>query len=143
MSFVSVTRLHLRSWVYFPSFLVYTFAATRQVRRAPGFVRGMLAGDDERGKWTITVWRDEASMRAYRNTGAHRKAMPKLLNWCDEASYAHWSHDTDAIPAGEEAFERMKAQGHVSKVTHPSVRHRSGHTAGRRAPATEFLLRPR
>jgi quinol monooxygenase YgiN len=143
MPFISVTRLHLRSWRYFTSFLLYTFAAARQVRRAEGFIRGTLAGDPERGNWTITVWRDEAAMRAYRNSGAHLNAMPKLLNWCDEASFAHWADETDSLPSGQLALERMRSTGRVSKVRRPSSRHQRGETAGERAPVTGMSLTPK
>lgn len=140
MAFISVTRLHLRSWQYFPLFLVYTFASSRQVRRADGFVTGTLAGDPERGNWTITVWRDAETMRAYRNSGAHLKAMPKLLNWCDEASFAHWAEETDSLPSAQLAFERMRSDGRLSKVRHPSSRHQAGRTTGEKPPVTGVSL---
>jgi hypothetical protein len=30
-------------------------------------------------------------MRAFMLSGAHQRAMPKLFNWCDEASVVHWN----------------------------------------------------
>ena len=63
MVLVSVTRLHLRTFRYFPLFLIYNLAAVRQIRRADGFLRGALAGDSGRGFWTVTLWRDEGATR--------------------------------------------------------------------------------
>ena len=143
MPFISVTRLHLRSWRYFPGFVVYTMAAARQVRRAEGFIEGTLGGDPERGNWTITMWRDEAAMRDYRNSGPHLQAMPKLLNWCDEASFAHWTDETGRLPSGPAALERLRSAGRTSKVRHPSPRHEAGRTAGDHPPVTGLSLKPK
>ena len=44
------------------------------------------------------------------------KAMPKLLDWCDEASIAHWTHEDTGLPSPEEALARMRRQGRLSKV---------------------------
>jgi hypothetical protein len=46
----------------------------------------------------MTAWESEAAMRAFRSSGANMKAMPKLLDWCDEASYAHWEQESPELP---------------------------------------------
>jgi hypothetical protein len=102
----------------------------------------MLAGDSERGSWTITAWRDDTAMRAYRNSGAHLKAMPKLLQWCDEASFAHWTQEDATLPSGEVALERIRTSGRLSKVRHPSARQLSGQMAGEYPPKPGLKLRP-
>src|SRR3954464_2937858 len=108
MPFVSVTRLHLRSRFFLLPFLIASLRSTRQARRTPGFLMGAVGNDLEQGSWTLTSWRDVESMRSFRNTGAHMKAMPRLLSWCDEASYAHWSTESNALPTAEEAYNQLK-----------------------------------
>lgn len=59
-------------------------------------------------------------MRAFRRSGAHLKAMPKLLDWCDEAAVATMSESADAPPAPAEAARLLAAEGRMSKVRSPS-----------------------
>jgi hypothetical protein len=120
MQFVSLTRLRIRSFRFMPQFVLYTLRSLRQVRHSPGFVDGSLLADRSFAFWTLTAWDSEESMRRYMISGAHKQAMPKLLNWCDEASVAHWEQDDAALPTWIEADRRMRAAGRVSKVKHPS-----------------------
>ncbi len=62
-------------------------------------------------------------MRRYMTAGAHKTAMAKLMNWCDEASVVHWEQSDSALPAWLEADRRMRAEGRASKVRHPSPQH--------------------
>ncbi|HKB42477.1 MAG TPA: hypothetical protein VKD72_38980, partial [Gemmataceae bacterium] len=73
-----------------------------------------------------TAWQDEGSMNAYRITPPHRKAMPKLLDWCDEAAVAQWSQESAALPDWETAERRMADSGRLSRVTHPSADQQAG-----------------
>ena len=141
MALISVTRLHLRSVRFAPGFIWHTFMSARQARRAPGFLGGVLAGDRAFGSWTITAWADEAAMRAYRNTDAHFRAMPKLLRWADEAAFVHWRQDNPTLPAMEEALRRLVAEGRLSKVQHPSPAQAAGRVAAQ-LPRPARRLRP-
>ena len=58
--------------------------------------------------------------------GAHMKAMPKLLDWCDEASYVHWQQEGAELPSWAEAHRRMVTDGTLSKVKHPSPAQTAG-----------------
>jgi quinol monooxygenase YgiN len=120
MAFISVTRLRIRSVFYLPQFIWHTLKSQRQVARSAGFLGGRLMRDPGNAFWTVTAWKDEAAMRAYRGSGAHMKAMPKLLDWCDEASIAHWEQNGAGLPEWSEAHRRMVAEGRMSKVRHPS-----------------------
>ncbi len=123
MTFVSLTRLRIRSLRFVPLFGLETFASLRQVRRADGFVTGALLADRRWTFWTMTAWDSQASMRGYMMTGAHKRAMPKLMAWCDEASVAHWEQAGAELPTWEEADRRMRETGRVSKVRWPSAEH--------------------
>ena len=124
MTFVSITRLRIRSLRFMPQFLIHTIWTERQTRRADGFLDGSLLADRKRTFWTATLWRDQAAMRAYMTSGAHLKAMPKLLVWCDEASVVHWTQDHAIAPDWLEADRRMRTEGRPSKVLNPSPNHR-------------------
>ena len=62
------------------------------------------------------TWRDEVAMRGFRASGAHLKAMPRLLEWYDEASVAHWSDPAATIPSADVAYQRLRTDGRVSRV---------------------------
>ncbi len=123
MVFVSVTRLRIRKWRYLPAFFYYTLLSAWQARRAEGNLGLSIHRDARQVYWTITVWRDEAAMRDFRNHGAHLRAMPKLRDWCDEATYAHWQQESAAPPDLATGYERLVREGIVSKVKHPSADH--------------------
>ena len=121
--FVSLTRLRLRSIRFLPVFAVYAVPSNRQVQRAAGFQTGALLADRRWTFWTMTAWDSQESMRRYMTSGAHKKAMPKLMEWCDEASVAHWEQESAELPGWAEADARMREMGRVSKVKRPSAEH--------------------
>ena len=123
MTFVSLTRLRLRSMRFLPLFGVYAIRSFNQVKRAPGCRNVSLLPDQHFTFWTMTAWDSEASMRAYMLSGAHKHAMPHLMHWCDEASVAHWTQEDATLPSWEEADRRMRETGRISKVLHPSPNH--------------------
>ena len=119
----SVTRLRVRSFLYLPAFLWMTFSAQRQSVRAAGFIGGRLLIDRHRTYWTLTVWEDEKAMKGFRGSGPHARAMPKLVEWCDEASYAHWLSADDSVPDWPQAYEHLVSEGKLTRVAHPSQDH--------------------
>jgi hypothetical protein len=123
MHFISVTRLRVRSVRFLPLFVLFAFRSLRQVKTAAGFQNGGLLADRNLTFWTMTAWDNQGSMRRYMTAGSHKEAMPRLLDWCDEASVVHWDQPEAALPAWTEADERMRANGHASKVRNPSPQH--------------------
>jgi len=123
MVFVSLTRLRLRSIRFLPGFAIYAVRSQMQVQKAPGFLKVALLPDKKWTFWTLTAWESQESMRQYMTSGAHKKAMPHLLHWCDEASVAHWTQEDAVLPTWAEADKKMREIGRVSKVNHPSAQH--------------------
>lgn len=126
MALVSVTRLHLRSWWYLLPFMGYAVRATQQAKIAPGILDVQTRKTEGLAFWTLTTWMDEAAMRAYMGSGAHRQAMPKLIHWCDEAASVHWQQPDPQPPSWEEAAAQLQAQGRLFNVAHPSPAYATG-----------------
>jgi hypothetical protein len=120
MAFLSITRLRVRSWVYVPPFVWQSIQSARQAECAPGFLGGCLLREAKNIFWTMTAWQDSDAMNSYRTAGFHRRVMPKLLDWCDEASVVHWNQENADLPCWIEAHRRMVSEGRLSKVRHPS-----------------------
>jgi hypothetical protein len=95
--------------------------------------------------WTLTAWESERDMRAYRNSGAHLKAMPKLINWCDEAHAAPLESGrsgTSELARSVQANHRTGSAG--SKVHHPSKDHPTKNFPPPRYPSKlETILLPK
>ncbi|WAL61187.1 DUF3291 domain-containing protein [Thermocoleostomius sinensis] len=126
MSFVSVTRLRLRSPLYLPAFFTHAVSSFRQAKQATGNLQTTIRRQGIRVFWTLTVWHDEASMRAYMTSGSHRQAMPKLAQWCDEASVTHWQQESAELPSWQEAEQHLRQFGRLTKLPHPSPAQAAG-----------------
>jgi hypothetical protein len=120
MPFVSITRLRVRSWRYLPAFLVGSLRALLQAKRAPGNLSASVLRDAHLAFWTCTAWSGEAAMRGFMLSGIHRRLMPRLLEWCDEAAVVHWTADDAQPPSWPEAHRRLQVEGRPSKVKFPS-----------------------
>ena len=128
---VSATRLRLRSWRHAPGFARYTAASLGQAIAAAGFVDGRLLAGQRLTFWTVTRWCSEDAMRRWRPAGAHGRAMPFLVEWCDEASAARWEQrDGTAFPIWEDCAERMAGEGGASRVRQPSDAQAAGAAPG-------------
>ncbi len=115
--------MRLRSFWKFPAFAWLTSRSHRQARNSAG----NLEVDAFKGEGLVfctrSVWKDEAAMRAFMLSGAHRGAMPKLQEMVDEAIVAHWEQDTDELPSKAEMHRRLVEQGRFTKLKHPSAAH--------------------
>ena len=142
MALISVTRLRVRSFIYLPQFFWHAFKSTRQAERSSDFLGGRLLVNPKNVFWTMTAWKDQAAMNTYRTGGAHRRAMPKLLNWCNEAAVVHWTQESLEIPSWREAYQRMAEEGKPSKVNHPSPEQLSNHIPAPEPSRIERMIKP-
>jgi hypothetical protein len=72
-------------------------------RGAPGQAGGgslvvSVLRDADRAFWTRTVWRDEAAMRSFMQSGVHRRILARLPEWCNEAAVVHWVREVCRFP---------------------------------------------
>lgn len=125
MAFVSITRLRVRSWRFLPAFLLQALRSALQAKAAVGNLAVSVLRDTRSTFWTRTVWLDESAMRSFMLSGVHRRVMPSLLAWCDEASVVHWVQESLQLPSWAEAHQRMERDGRPSKVKYPSAAHRA------------------
>ena len=100
--------------------------------------------DARRTFWTLTVWESERAMKAFRGSGPHAKVMPRLVEWCDEAAYAHWIPTSSSVPPWPEAYEHLVNDARLSRVAHPSPNQDARHFAEPRLkPLIGLDLKPK
>jgi len=141
MPLVSVTRLRVRFWGYLPQFVWQSLKSARQAERSAGFLGGRLLRNPRNSFWTMTAWKDEAAMNAFRSAGAHGGVMRKLLDWCDEAAVVHWDQETSELASWQDAHRRMVNEGRRSKVNHPSPAQASNHIPAPEPSRIEMTLK--
>jgi len=117
---ISVTRLRLRSAWYLLPFMLWASRSSKQAANTPG----CLAIDARKTRgltfWTRSLWKDEPSLKSFMIAAPHRKAMPKLYGWCDEAAIGRWETQSAILPSWEEAERRIVSDGRLSRVKAPS-----------------------
>ena len=122
MVFISITRLKVKSVFFLFQFMRANEASVKQLVKTSGFLAGKENMDKHLTFWTLTMWKDDACMKDFRNSVPHRKAMQKLPYWCNEASYFHWTQEEDVLPAWPQASERLLLEGKITKVRKPTTR---------------------
>ncbi len=122
MIFVSATRLRVRSIFFLPGFLRANEAAVKELVKTKGFIQGTELTDKGLVFWTITMWGADTDMKTFRNGKAHRKAMQKLPDWCNEAAYIHWLQEDNTLPDWKTIHQKMIVEGKLTKLSHPSKR---------------------
>ena len=126
MAIISVTRLRLRSMRFFPAFFWYTRRSIWQAKRTPGNLGARVRKTNGLAFWTLSIWSNDAAIRAFVPASPHREAMQKLPHWCDEAAFADWEQDSSDWPSWETASEKLSTAGRLVNVLYPSERQKVG-----------------
>ena len=94
-----------------PAFLSHTMRINRQLREAMGLVGYSQRADLVRYRWTLSVWHDEASLRAFVQAEPHASTMRALARYTREPMFATWNTDSPVpLPTWEEVSQRLTAQ---------------------------------
>ena len=125
MPFLSVTRLRIRRWWFLPKFFLHAMRSLKQAKAADGVIEARTLNDANLTFWTVSLWEDEAAMRKYFTTGAHKEAMPYLRKWCDEARTANATVDQRTFP-DKDFLHRLVSSGRPSKLDRPNQNHLTG-----------------
>lgn len=141
MPFVSVTRLRVKSILYLIPFMRANEASVKALKTSEGLIKGMELIDKKLTFWTMTIWEDEASMKGFRSSLAHREAMQHLPNWCNEASYHHWIQDGLEYPDWQSVAQKLFTEGKLSKVRNPSSAQMNNHFPSIKWTKTERKLK--
>jgi hypothetical protein len=115
---LSLTRLRLGRWRDLPKFLEMSRLCVEQAAADASCCGGASYAGPGLCFWTATLWRDEASLRSYLGSGAHREAMPLLAQWCTEAAVAHFGGDR--LPEKSEIAALLGPRAKFSTVRAPS-----------------------
>ena len=127
MSVVYLTRLRLRSRWMIPRFFIANIPILLQLRKAEGFQGGGSIMEAHGVFWTMSLWTNTETMRAFKTCGAHGAVMPKNVDWSIESAGAGWDRDT--LPTWAEAHTHLVAHGHATRVRNPTPAHRTLHYA--------------
>ena len=118
---LSATRVRVRSYRYYPWFMVQTARIALQARQAAGNLAVRFLRDRRKTFWTLTSWQSEADLQRFLGSGVHRSALHRLHDWCDEAASVRWADADPEPPSWEDAHARLQRDGTPTRVMFPSA----------------------
>jgi hypothetical protein len=121
MAVLSATRVRVRSYRYYPWFMVQTARIAHQARSAPGNLAVRFLRDRSKVFWTLTSWDSQEALHGFLASGVHRSAMHRLHGWCDEAASVRWDAADAEPPPWHDAHVRLQRDGTPTKVVFPSA----------------------
>lgn len=123
MAFVVVTRLHLRDPEFFDEFFAAAVAVVEQAQGATGNLAADVLAEANNTYWTRSVWTDRVAMGGFLEAQPHLGTMDRIDQWCDEATFVDWEQAEDALPDWQDGYDRLVADGQVTRLTRPTEAH--------------------
>lgn len=107
-----LTFLPLRHGWRIPSLLMHTRRITAQLQQAPGLIGySLLARPLRKHFWTLSVWEDEAALRAFVEAGAHSVTMRSMTPHMGATRFIRWKlRGVQVPPKWNDALDRWTGQ---------------------------------
>ncbi len=125
MPLMVVTRLRLRDPALFDEFFASAVAVADQAKNSDANLAADVFADANNVYWTLTAWQARGPMQAFVGSEPHLSTMPRLDDWCDEATFVDWEQSSPDLPDWRASYERLIADGHVASLSHPSEAHQA------------------
>lgn len=125
MSVIVITRLRLKDPELFSEFFESAVAVVEQARQAQGNLAADVLADSDHTFWTRTVWESRELMNGFVGSEPHRRTMPRIDGWCDEATFVDWDQSGPHVPSWQEGYERLTRDGEVTALTNGTAAHHS------------------
>ena len=104
---ISITELQCKSIWKLPKFIILSSRAAKQVKQAKGNIYNKIWNKGLTG-FTLTAWESKEAMMAFRNSDAHKVAMPQINKLASRYRNTNW--EADKIPAIEESLQLQKLE---------------------------------
>jgi hypothetical protein len=103
------TFLPLKSWKYLISFQILSSRVLKQIKENEGAANyAVRANLLKKHFWTLSIWKDQNSLRHFITTEPHATAVKKFTEWAGEGSaFVEWSSTKNTIDWSE-AFEKLQ-----------------------------------
>jgi quinol monooxygenase YgiN len=120
MPVMVVTRLRLRRPELLDDFFVASVAVIEQAKAASGSLGVDAMAENNDVWWTVSAWQDRAAMRAFVAAEPHHSVIPRVDEFCDEATFVDWEQDSAELPAWDISYARLVAEGQSAALTDAS-----------------------
>ncbi len=121
MSYLSMTRLKLKSPRYLIRFWNYNEKIVRQMQTAEGFLQGKLLANYSLAMWTTTLWTSSEALKEFYLNGSHQEVIARISEWSSEAVHFSKYVSTKELPSWQQIGSELAHQGRFQELKQPSL----------------------